>query len=225
MAQTITKIISQSLLGLSLLSAGNSLAQESDKIDYYRVDNITNQIPYFDNRFRIDAQIEEITLLFYRKHGSAPVILVQPDGTKIKVENYDKEQVDWYDSQTFDMIKIKRPIPGPWQALGNIVPESQILVVSEVKMEVEPLPPILLAGETVKLTAQLYNGEFAIDEPMFEDVVTIDVDFFSTNNQDYDNFGADLIRLTTFRDDGRELDEYANDSKFTGEFELTIAPG
>ena len=216
-------------LGGSMMAAMislSSVAQSvSDKIDFYRVDNVTNQIPYFDNRFRIDANIEEITLLFYRSHGSAPIILVQPDGTKVKVESHDKEKVEWYDDRTFDMIKIKNPMPGPWQALGNIIPESQIMVVSDVRIEVEPLPEILLAGETVKLTAKLFNGEFAIDTPRFDDVVSIDVDFFSTNNQDFDNFGADLVRLTTFRDDGRELDEFANDSTFTGEFELTIAPG
>ena len=211
---------------MALMLSLSSIAQsQSDKIDFYRVDNVTNQIPYFDNRFRIDANIEEITLLFYRTHGSAPIILVQPDGTKVKVESHDKEKVEWYDDRTFDMIKIKNPMPGPWQAIGNIIPESQIMVLSDVRIEVEPLPDILLAGETVKLTAKLFNGEFAIDTPSFDDVVSIDVDFFSTNNQDFDNFGADLVRLTTFRDDGRELDEFANDSTFTGEFELTIAPG
>lgn len=222
--RTIKKTCSSFLL--SALVAFTINAQEpTDKIDFYRVDNVTNQIPYFDNRFRIDANIEEITLLFYRTHGSAPIILVQPDGTKIKVESHDKEKVEWYDDRTFDMIKIKEPMPGPWQALGNIEPKSQIMVVSDVRIEVEQLPDILLAGETVKLTARLFNGEFAIDTPNFSDVVSIDVDFFSTNNQDYDNFGADLERLTTFRDDGRELDEFAKDSVFTGEFELTIAPG
>ncbi|QOL25199.1 TIGR03503 family protein [Thalassotalea sp. LPB0316] len=226
MAQKRTiKALCASVLAAALATSAVNSQEVTDKIDFYRVDNVTNQIPYFDNRFRIDANIEEITLLFYRTHGSAPIILVQPDGTKIKVESHDKEQVEWYDDRTFDMIKIKNPMPGPWQALGNIEPKSQIMVVSDVRIEVEPLPEILLAGETVKVTAKLYNGEFAIDTPNFSDVVSIDVDFFSTNNQDYDNFGADLVRLTTFRDDGRELDEYARDSVFTGEFELTIAPG
>ena len=63
----------------------------SSKIDYYDVDNKTNQIPYFDNRFRIDANIEEISLLFYRETGSPPIILVRPDGTKIRINNLDKE--------------------------------------------------------------------------------------------------------------------------------------
>ena len=41
--------------------------QQTGDIEYYDDDNITNQIPYFDNRFRIDEQLEEVTLLFYRR--------------------------------------------------------------------------------------------------------------------------------------------------------------
>ena len=60
---------------------------QQTKVDYYKSDNITNQIPYFDNRFHIDAMLEEITLLFYRKSGTPPIILVRPDGSKLKINN------------------------------------------------------------------------------------------------------------------------------------------
>jgi hypothetical protein len=87
----------------------NSKNDISDtKIHYHKADNITNQIPYFDNRFRLDANLEEITLIFYRKSGSTPVILIRPDGSKIRVNNFDTERVEWFDDATFDMIKIKK---------------------------------------------------------------------------------------------------------------------
>ena len=197
----------------------------SPKIDYYDVDNVTNQIPYFDNRFRIDAQLEEVTLLFYRTMGSPPVILVKPDGSKVKVNQHDRETVQWFDDRTFDMIKMKHPMPGPWQAIGQIQPGSHIMVMSEVQLEVEPLPNIMLSGETIKITGKLYNGGLAIDNPSFQDVVRLDVDFYSTNNSAYNNFGAEPVKLASFRDDGRSLDEYANDGVFTGEFELNFSPG
>ncbi len=107
------------------------------KVEYYQNDNITNQVPYFDNRFRLDANLEEITLIFYRKSGSKPIILIRPDGSKIRVNQFDNENVQWFDDRTFDMIKIKKPMPGPWQAVGDILPNSQILVVSDIKIAVE----------------------------------------------------------------------------------------
>ena len=196
-----------------------------NNIDFHQSDNVTNEIPYFDNRFRIDAELEEITLIFFRLRGSTPIILVQPDGKKIRVNDYDRETVKWHDDRTFDMIKITKPMPGPWQAIGDILPESKILVVSEVRIEVDPLPEIVLSGETLKVVGKLYNGNYSIDIPHFSDVVTLDVNFFSTNNSAYDNFGADALKLTSFRDDGHDLDEYAGDSLYTGEFVLDFPSG
>lgn len=198
---------------------------KQSNVKYYQSDNKTNQIAYFDNRFRIDAELDEITLLFYRVRGSRPIILVRPDGSKIRVNNIDHDTVRWHDDSTFDLIKIKKPMPGPWQAIGDILPESQIMVMSDVKMEVDPLPEMVLSGETLKVVGKLYNGDEPINTPHFRNVVTLDVHFYSTNNADYENFGADALKLTSFRDDGRDLDEYAADGLFTGEFRLDFAAG
>lgn len=195
------------------------------KVEYYQSDNVTNQVPYFDNRFRLDENIEEIVLIFYRKSGSRPIILIRPDGSKIRVNKLDNDRIQWFDDRTFDMIKIKRPMPGPWQAVGDILPNSQILVVSDIKISVEPLPAIAFSGETLKVEGKLFNGEERITSPHFQDVVHLDVNFYSTNNSKYENFGADAIKVTSFRDDGRGLDEYKNDNTFTGEFILDFAPG
>ncbi len=224
-AQQQTEIERVDVSNYGASNTSSPMKMPSPEVDYYDVDNVTNQIPYFDNRFRIDAQLDEITLLFYRKAGSPPVILVRPDGSKIKVNQLDDKTVQWFDDLTFDMINIKKPMPGPWQAIGQIQPGSHIMVMSEVRIEVEALPDILLSGETIKITGKLYNGAKAIDTPAFKDVIRVDVDFFSTNNSAYDNFGAEPVKLTTFRDDGRNLDEYANDGIFTGEFTLNFAPG
>lgn len=220
------KLVTFLLLIISILiNSAFAQTKTQQKIDYIKSDNVTNQIPYFDNRFRLDAQLDEITMLFYRKSGSVPVILVRPDGSKLRVSEYDKKKVEWYDDVTFDMIKIKKPMPGPWQVIGDVLPQSQILVVSDVKIEVEPLPDVMLAGETLKMEGKLYNGDLAINNPKFRNVVQLDVEFISTNNASYENFGSDVVELTTFRDDGLELDEYANDGIFTGEFQLTIPAG
>ena len=194
-------------------------------IEYYQKDNVTNQIPYFDNRFRLDANLEEITLIFYRKSGSTPIILIRPDGSKIRVNKFDHAKVQWFDDSTFDMIKIKKPMPGPWQAVGDILPHSQILVISDVIIAAEPLPEIAFSGETLKVEGKLFNDGDVINSPYFRNVVTLDINFYSTNNSLYENFGADAIKVSSFRDDGHGLDEYANDNTFTGEFILDFAPG
>jgi uncharacterized protein (TIGR03503 family) len=222
----VTIIIFYAMLSaIAFAEIDNEKKLNKNKVEYYQKDNITNQVPYFDNRFRLDANLDEITLIFYRKSGSTPIILIRPDGSKIRVNKFDHEKVQWFDDSTFDMIKIKKPMPGPWQAVGDILPNSQILVVSDVIISVEPLPEIAFSGETLKVEGKLFNGEDAIDSPHFKKVVKLDVNFYSTNNSQYENFGADAVKVTSFRDDGRGLDEYASDNTFTGEFVLDFAPG
>ncbi|MEW6992553.1 TIGR03503 family protein [Colwelliaceae bacterium 6441] len=198
---------------------------QQDLVKYYEQDDITNQIPYFENRFHIDAQLDEITLLFYRKSGTPPIILVRPDGSKLKVNNLPKEKVQWFDDKTFDLITIKKPMPGPWQAIGEILPKSKIMVVSEVTLKVEPMAEIVLSGETLKIKGQIFNQESVVDDPLFNDVINLQVDFFSTNNTSFDNFGAEPVEMGKFRDDGYDLDEYAQDGIFTAEFALDFSPG
>lgn len=194
-------------------------------VKYYEQDDITNQIPYFDNRFHIDAQLDEITLLFYRKSGTPPIILVRPDGSKLKVNNFPKDKVEWFDDRTFDLITIKTPMPGPWQAIGDILPKSKIMLVSEITLKVDPISEIVLSGETLKMKGQIFNRDKVVEDPLFDDVIKLEVDFFSTNNTSFDNFGAAPIEIGSFRDDGYDLDEYAQDGIFTAEFNLDFSPG
>lgn len=184
-----------------------------------------NEVKLFNNRFRIDHKVDEITLLFFRKRGSSPVILIRPDGSKMYATQGVTGEIEWYDDLTYDIIKIKKPMPGPWQAVGDILPESKILVLSEIELHVDPLPELMFKGETIKLTGKLTNGGAPITSGHFRDVVTLDVDFVSTNNSEFSNFGAKTVRVAEFKDDGKGFDEYPGDAVFTGEFKLNFASG
>lgn len=184
-----------------------------------------NQIPFFENRFRIDSEVETITLLLFRRPGSASVVLVRPDGSKLHFNRAEENQIRWHDAATYDLIEIKKPMPGPWQAIGQILPESRIMVLTDIKLDVDPLPDNLMVGETVKMTARLLNGGAAVNARDFREVLTLEVIFISTNNAEFDNFGRGIIQVATFRDDGRGFDERARDGIFTGEFKLDFVAG
>lgn len=184
-----------------------------------------NQISLFDNRFRIDDKVDEITLLLFRRRGSASVVLVKPDGSKIHFNTAEAQQVRWHDASSYDLIQIKNPMPGPWQAIGRLLPESRIMLLSDIKLNVEPLPANLMVGETVKITARLTNGDQPITAKDFNEVLALEVIFVSTNNADYDNFGRGVVQVAHFRDDGKGYDERARDGIFTGEFQLKFVAG
>lgn len=184
-----------------------------------------NSIELLRNRFRIDNNVKEVTMVFFREYGSAPVVLVRPDGSKIFQSQIENKDVDWYDSDTYDMIKIKNPVAGPWQAVGQVMTNSRVMVVSDIALHADPLPQIMFSGEILKSTAYLTNGGEPIKFNQFRDVVELTIEFVSTNNPNYDNFGANNQMIATFEDNGRGMDEAPMDGTFTGQFNLSVAPG
>lgn len=184
-----------------------------------------NGIKLLQNRFRIDHNVKEVTMVFFREFGSAPVVLVRPDGSKIFQSQVDGDDIFWFDSDTYDMISIKNPVPGPWQAVGQILKDSRVMVLSDIALHADPLPPILFSGEILKQTAYLTNGDEPIDYSEFRDVVELTIDLTSSNNPNYDNFGADDQQIATFEDNGRGMDEKPLDGVFTGQFNLTVPAG
>lgn len=188
-------------------------------------DEYENSIKLLQNRFRVDYNVKELTMVFFREYGSVPVVLVRPDGSKIFQGRNDKDKVVWHDDATYDMITIKNPVPGPWQAVGQVLPDSRVMVISDLELNAEPLPSTLFSGEILKSTAYLTNGGAAIDNHQFSDVVDLRIDFISTNNPDFDNFGAKDQEIARFEDNGRGMDERPYDGVFTGQFNLNIASG
>lgn len=184
-----------------------------------------NGIQLLQNRFRIDYEVEDITMIFFRKFGSAPIVLVRPDGTKIFQSSADGENIFWFDSSTYDMISIKNPTPGPWQAVGDITPESRVMVISDLALHAEPLPKMIFSGEILKQTAYLTNNGIPIDYTAFRDVVELTISLSSTNNPNFNNFGANTEIVAFFEDNGKGMDERPLDGVFTGQFNLAIADG
>lgn len=188
-------------------------------------DDYQNSILLLRNRFRIDHEVDEVTMVFFREFGSAPVVLVRPDGSKIFSSQAEKNNVEWYDDDTFDMIKIKNPVPGPWQAVGQVLPESRVMVLSGIELHADPLPAVIFSGEVLKQTAYLTNGGQPIDYSAFREVVDLSIELKSTNNPNFDNFGAKDELIATFEDNGRGMDEAPEDGVFTGQFNLAIPSG
>lgn len=185
----------------------------------------SNQIPLLNNRFRIDYEIDEITLVFFRKKGAPSVVLVKPDGSKVYARTAKDHQMEWHDDKTYDLIKIKQPTPGPWQAIGGILPESRIMVLTDIDLEVDPLPTDMMVGESLKVTARLTNGGKPINAKDFRDVLKLDVLLISTQKAEYDNHNQTVLEFTSFQDDGKNFDERPRDAIFTGEFKLDFPAG
>ena len=218
-----TLFVATSAVGQEAVTSTAAKTEKSPLVDLGS--EYQNGITLLQNRFRIDYEVEDITMVFFREYGSAPIVLVRPDGSKIFQEQADGENVFWFDSSTYDMISIKNPMPGPWQAVGQILPESRVMVISELQLHADPLPKVIFSGEILKQSVHLTNGGEAIDYEAFRDVVSLNIDLLSTNNPSANNFGADPQTVATFEDNGKGMDETPLDGVYTGQFNLAIADG
>jgi uncharacterized protein (TIGR03503 family) len=212
------------LLCVSVFSNGTMGA--APKIEMLKRQGHENEIPLLENRFRIDGQVDEITLIFFRKMGAPAVILVRPDGSKyFATEAVRNPELQWYDEPSYDLVTITNPMAGPWQVIGSILPNSRIVVLGDIELKAQSLPPLLFRGETVKLTGQVLNDGEPVKSNLFQEVVTLEVDFVSANAHGDANFGASTQEVAKFKDNGLGFDERAKDGIFTGEFKLDLPAG
>ncbi|WP_428636790.1 TIGR03503 family protein [Shewanella sp.] len=171
------------------------------------------------NRFRIDHMVDELTLFVQREYGSAPVIIVLPDGSKWYATRH-PESVQWVDGLSGDIITIKSPMPGPWQLLGKVVKGSKIDKISKLAIEVEPLPRPLYQGERLKITAKLLGDAQRIRMPGLDYLVDWTAKFISEHRPGDENFAAGTLIVGSYKDNGEGLDGTPDDGVFTANINL-----
>ncbi|MCW8331764.1 TIGR03503 family protein [Photobacterium sp. SDRW27] len=205
----------QRLLFLVMLLPVLSFAQDSTAMSW------------LDNRFRVDPTVEQVSFVVQREENSRAIVLVRPDGEKYYSWRH-PENVAWYDEPGMDIISIEKPMPGPWQAIGNVTPKNQVTVLSDLKLSVDNLPARLYQSETLKFTARLtQNGELLTMRD-FLDRVKLSVIFYEFI-EDIDSLPKEArpgpIVLGEFADDGMAFDEVPGDGVFTVALPVDIQPG
>ncbi|MDX7777681.1 TIGR03503 family protein [Aeromonas hydrophila] len=184
-----------------------------------------SDIPLLDNRFRIDYGVKEITFIVTRKPGTPSVILVRPDGSKLYVGKVTPPDVGWLALKDQDLITIRDPMPGPWQAIGEVDPDNRVRLLSNIRLETDQLPTQLYQGERVKLKSWLLiddappkAGYYLTDLGM-----TVRLQRFNDAKQEGEPIVDEV--LGHYRDDGKGLDEVPGDGIMTAEAVLDVAAG
>lgn len=178
-----------------------------------------NSATELKNRFRVDHMISSMTLLIQREYGSAPVVIVLPDGSKWYANRH-PPNVTWVDGLTGDIIHIQSPQPGPWQLVGKVILGSQIQRVSTLDIEVQPLPQPLFQGEDIKVIAQLMGDQERLRMPGLDYLVEWTAHFISKHSAGDENFAAGNISVGAYKDNGEKFDERPDDGIFTGDINL-----
>ncbi|MGX5913708.1 TIGR03503 family protein [Aliidiomarina sp. Khilg15.8] len=183
-----------------------------------------SQLPLLGDRFRIDDQIDSITLVMFRVPGTDPLVLIRPDGTKLYSARH-PDHVEWRTGNDYDQVRITEPMRGPWQVSGALLPESRLMVISDLTFHAEPLPDIVFEGEKLPVQGTFAEAGKPIEQRDFRNVMQVEMRVVSTNDPEQENFGVTPRTLGEFTDNGRGLDARARDGVFTGEVTFNVPTG
>ncbi|MCK4865870.1 MAG: VWA domain-containing protein [Gammaproteobacteria bacterium] len=115
-------------------------------------------IPLKDNRFNVDASINDMTLLVFNNDKAHPTTIVMP-AKRTWSEKTHTEQVKWFSDDGFDLITIKKPQQGQWKIMAPTDENNRVVVATNLKLKLNELPGYLMLGDILKINTYLEEDE------------------------------------------------------------------
>lgn len=230
------KLIGMLSLWLGLTVSGLALAdapaQAKSTPEATAPDRITvEHDAIFANRFRLDRPVQWLTLLISRVDNQEPLVLVQPDGSKLYAR-MDSPDIHWWRSPTLEIVTINHPMQGPWQVSAPEGTVSTFIGVPDMQLSADSMPVPLYQHEQLKLTARvLVNNQPLVRTDILQHL-QLQAEFVPVNTghtlqagQETVRAGRPAIAAGELRDDGNNLDAKAGDGIFTMQLPVNTAPG
>lgn len=131
-----------------------------------------DSLPIKDNRFSVDAGIDEFTVLVLLPPGAKPTKVIAPDHTEISQA---KPAFDarWVHEAGYDLITVPKPPAGAWSLEAAVDPANQVLVVTNLKMVATPVPNFLTTDERPVLAVGFTENGQAIEREDFLGLIAV----------------------------------------------------
>lgn len=109
-----------------------------------------DSVPLSGNKFNIDSSVNEFSLLVFQKSGAPAARLKRPDGTEFS-EAHPSEKLNWLHETGYDLVTIKQPAVGEWQLIADLDPDNQVMIVTDLKLKLDPLPNYVSQNEALDI--------------------------------------------------------------------------
>jgi len=124
----------------------------------------TARVPVDGRGFQIDATVEEFTALVFYDEEITRVGLVSPTGERYSPDN-SPEAVHWFSNQKFALVTVRDPAPGEWRWIAPEGATTRVTVISDLQLDVDPLPNSLPAGRHAELGLSLRERGAVLTDP------------------------------------------------------------
>jgi len=134
-----------------------------------------DSLPLTENHFVVDDSIEEVTLLLFRSEKDAVPYFIRPDGVEVVLQA-DALGLKWRSENGFDLVTMEAPMLGEWQIVAGSDPDNRAMVVTNLKLRVEPVTPLMLPNSPLVLQAHLESEGKQIKKQTFLRLVEVSLE-------------------------------------------------
>lgn len=133
------------------------------------------EVPLNNNRFLVDSSVEEFTALVFKTPDAVPTQLKSPDGAQYSFDK-EREDVNWYRTESYDLITVKRPLEGEWQLLADVDPDNRVAIISNLQLRAKPLKNNVEPDKQQLLSLALLEGGRPISNTELLQLVDVEVE-------------------------------------------------
>ncbi|WP_347986679.1 vWA domain-containing protein [Methylomonas sp. AM2-LC] len=131
-----------------------------------------DNLPLVGNRFVVDKNIKEFSILAFKKPDSAPSKLFSPD-QKIIDKHTALSNVSWLETATYDLITVKQPAEGEWRLDADADPDNQVMIMTDLKMQIAEVPTFIAQTEALPLKLSFTEQDKLINHADFLGLLTL----------------------------------------------------
>lgn len=170
-------------------------------------------VPIKDNKFTVDASINDMTLLVFNKDKSRPTLLTTPSN-EIWKKTSAPSNVKWFDDDGYDLITIKKPQKGSWKIQAPSDPNNRVVVATNLKLKSDDIPSYLILGDELNISVYLEeDGKQLVDQRLlskFNFILEHDAERASERHYPFtksenDQFSYNAHLATKFKEGNNEL--------------------
>ena len=169
-------------------------------------------VPLAENGFEIDPNIDEATFYITRKDPAQEIVLITPKGDEISNKQVPLD-VKWYRGELFDVITVRRPLPGNWFVRGVEKAEGFATILTDLKLQVRWPETNLTVGDSVLVSVRLSSRGAALQEPGMKDIT-----FY--RYKIIDSRDGNTILQGSLTDDGADGDAQADDGIYSATIKM-----
>lgn len=174
-----------------------------------------DSVPIENNTFQVDKNVSDITVLVFLAKDSPATQLLTPSKQTMSEKDH-PPNVQWHHEEGYDLVTIKTPEAGTWGLQAKVDHDNRVLVVTNLRMQLDKLPNTLLLGDHFDVRARLLEDNKTITNANLLDKTQFEVKLVDAQSKAQD---------FTLKDDGQAPDNLKGDGVYSLTMDKLGQPG